>query len=340
MTRDLLGVGAIGLMVAAIFSANMDGNSTVSLEASAAFIKNIYEPLRPAASERRQVLLGRGIFATILLVSVYFTHQLANQGLMDVFKYILSVGTIVGPSFWLVYFWRRLNTRAVAAQMIISILLTVVAPNVIPLLPGMRTSPALTIQTTERFAPAEVKATEADVTAGRAARIGETIIKKERIPPTGIFYESVARQRPDDPTSPMEGKGLFRTQIWLLAELGIDFTGWRRPAISTASFLFDAITPFILLIVISLFTRRNSEHVLRDFYARIHTPAVADPDLDARLVLEKIENPELVERDKIFPGSDWEFWKPTRTDIVGFLACLGFVFLVIGLYMAVASIGG
>ncbi|MDB5034535.1 MAG: Na+/solute symporter [Chlorobi bacterium] len=339
MTRDLLGVGAIGLMVAAIFSANMDGNSTISLEASAALIKNVVVPIIPGFSERNQVRLGRFFLLLILLGSVFFAGALANEKIMVIFKYIISIGTVVGPSFWLVYFWRRLNTRAVAAQMIISILLIVVIPNLVPAFHDLRTSPALTRQTTERFVTSQFKATQADVTAGRARAIGESIARQERIPPSGIFFESVARQNPSDTTSPFEGKGLFRTQIWILSKLGIDFTTWARPAISTAGFLFDAIVPFILLIVISLFTRRNSEHVLRDFYARIHTPAVADPELDAKLVLEKIDNPELVERDKIFPGTDWEFWRPTRLDIVGFVGCVLFVGLIIGLYMMVAGIG-
>jgi SSS family solute:Na+ symporter len=59
MTQDLLGVGAIGLMIAAVFSANMDGNSTISLESSAAVVKNIYQPMLPDATERSQVILGR-----------------------------------------------------------------------------------------------------------------------------------------------------------------------------------------------------------------------------------------------------------------------------------------
>src|SRR5690606_16968041 len=155
----------------------------------------------------------------------------------------------------------------------------------------------------------------------------------ERIPPAGIFFESVVRHDPADTASVWEGRGLFRPQIWMLSKLGIDFRTWDRPAILSVALLFDAIVPFILLIIFSLFTRRNSEGVLRDFYARIHTPAVADPELDARLVREKIENPDLVERDKIFPGSDWEFWRPTRTDIIGFLVCVAFVVLIVGLYM-------
>ncbi|MBC8144250.1 MAG: hypothetical protein H7X80_01625 [bacterium] len=94
-----------------------------------------------------------------------------------------------------------------------------------------------------------------------------------------------------------------------------------------------------MLIVFSLVTRRNSEHVLRDFYARVHTPAVADPILDAQLVQAKIDRPELVEQDKIFPGTDWEFWRPTKFDMYGFAACVAFVLLIIAIYMAVASLG-
>ena len=52
----------------------------------------------------------------------------------------------------------------------------------------------------------------------------------------------------------------------------------------------------------------------------------------------KIDNPELVEQDKVFPNTDIELWKPTAYDIIGFLACLGFVALVIFLYMLVAGI--
>ncbi len=336
MTRDLLGSGAIGLMIAAIFSANMDGSSTISLEASAAAVKNVYQPLYPNAPERRQMLLGRIILALILLVSALFARQLANETLMTVFKYILSVGTIVGPSFWLVYFWRRLNTRAVAAQMIISIILTVIIPLQIPRIAG--TDPALTVQTTERMVNVESRATAEDVAAGRAASPGERLMSQERIPPAAIYFESVVRQTPADTASPLEGRGLFRPQIWLMSRVGVGFTSWSRPGILSAARLFDALLPFILLILFSMITRRNSESVLRDFYARIHTPAVADPELDARLVQEKIDNPDLVERDKILPGTDWEFWRPTRTDIVGLLVCIGFVALIVGLYMTMAAV--
>ncbi len=337
MTRDLLGVGAIGLMIAAVFSANMDGSSTVSLESSAAFVKNIFVPLVPDATERTQVMLGRTLVAAILLVSIFFANH--TDDILAVFKYVLSVGSIVGPTFWLVYFYRKLNTRAVAIQMIISIILIVVLPNVVPMVPGATTSPALTMQTREQFVRTTVRASEAEVRAGMATRVGERITHQERIPPVGIFFETVTRENPSDTTSRWRGSGLFRPEIWILDKLGFDFRGWRTAGISTASFLFDAILPFILLIVLSQFTPRNSEEALREFYARIHTPAVADAEEDRRLVQEKIDDPSLIEADKMFPGTDWEMWKPTRYDIVGFLACVGFVLIVIAAYVIVAGIG-
>ncbi len=340
MTRDLLGVGAIGLMVAAIFSANMDGNATVSLDASAAAIKNIYLPLARNASERSQIILGRIIVAVVLITSILVALQMQNQTIADVFTRILSVLSIVGPAFWLVYFWRRLTTTAVAVQMSISIILTVLAPFVAPaVFPGMRTDQALVAQTHEQVVQVEHRASAADVAAGKAVAVGTSIPYTERIAPAAIYFESVARANPHDPGSELQGKGPFRPQIWLLSACGVDFTGWRKSSIKSVAMLCDAIVPFIILIVVSLFTKRNSESVLRDFYARIHTPAVADPVLDAQLVREKIDNPELVERNKIFPGTDVEFWRPTRTDIVGLVACLGFVALIIALYTLLASIG-
>ena len=332
MTRDLLGVGAVGLMIAAIFSANMDGAATASLDASAAFTKNIWEPVRPGVSERSQVVTGRLVVGLILLGSVLFS--LAFDNVVEVFKYALSVGAIVGPAFWMAYFWRKVNTRAVAAQMIISLLITVVAANLVPALSSLNSDPALTLQTNERIVEYQTRATPRDVEAGLASSVGVEITTSKRIEPQPIFFSSLETNA--DGTS--RGGGTFRMNVWLLEKIGFDFRTWSRASIETAGFLFDAIFPFILLIAISLITRPNSEPVLRDFYARINTPSVADPEEDARRVQKKIDNPELVEQNKMFPGTSIEFWKPTKFDMLGFAACVAFVLLIIGLYMILSSI--
>ena len=308
MTRELLGVGAIGLMIAAIFSANMDGAATGSLDASAAFTKNILVQIRPGISERGQVLAGRIVIALILFGTVIFSITTFDD-IVAVFKYALSIGAIVGPAFWMAYFWRRVNTKAVATQMLLSVVITLALPNIVPAIDSLAEAPTLTI-------------TDAPSASGDAP------------PGEPIYFERLETGEDGE----VRGAGLFRANLWILDAAGLDITGWSAAERGTAAFLFDTVFPFILLILISLVTRPNSEPVLRDFYARINTPAVADPEEDARLVQQKIDDPELVEQNKMFPHTSIEFWKPTRFDIVGFLVCVLFVLGIIGLYLLLGNI--
>jgi SSS family solute:Na+ symporter len=337
MTRELLGAGFVGLMIAAIFSANMDQASSTSLEWSAAFIKNVLLPIRPNISEKKQVLIGRLIIILGLAGTVYFSMQVGD--IFVVFRYLLSVLTTIGPAMWLVFFWRRLTTTAVATQMILSVLITIVLPNVVPLLNNNRENPALTIQTPARTQMIQSKAIAADVAAGRAQYAGQIIEKIKTAPAAGIFYETVVRKNPEDPNSPLVGQGAFRVQVYLLSLLGVDFTHLTKPQVLTASFIFDIIFPFLILFGASLVTKRNSEKVLREFYAAIHTPVVADHEEDARRVQAAIDDHEIVERDKLFPGTDWEFWKPTKADIYGFILCWVVIGVIIWLYTAIMKIG-
>lgn len=337
MTRDLLGAGFVGLMIASIFAANMSTISGTSLEWGAAFTKNILFPLRPQTSETLQVLSGRIVIFVVLGGSIYFATKV--EDVFVVFKYILSIGTVIGPAIWLVYFWRRLTTRAVVTQMILSILVTIVIPNIGPEIPGMRAHPSLTIQTKPRIEVVKTKALREDVEAGRATAVGEVIEKTKVAPPTGIFYETVVREYPEDPNSKYIGQGMFRVQVYLVSLLGVDFTEMTKSQVTTVSFAFDTVFPFIILFGVSLITKRNSEKVLREFYACVHTPCVADQAEDARRVQMAVDNPEIVERDKAFPGTDWEIWKPTKMDVWGFVVLCLFVLVIIGLFYLVASIG-
>ena len=61
-------------------------------------------------------------------------------------------------------------------------------------------------------------ATAADVAAGRASRTGEMIAKTRRIEPVSVYFEEgVVRVDPQNPNSPKTGKGLCRTEVYLLA---------------------------------------------------------------------------------------------------------------------------
>jgi len=255
------------------------------------------------------------------------------------FKYVLSVGTIIGPALWLVYFWRRLTTKAVIVQMILTICTTVIIPNVAPNFDAVRKNPNLTTQTKERIVTIQTKALQEDVETGRANFIGQEIEKKKIHQPSAIFFDEVVRENPEDPTSRFVGKGAFRNQIYYFSLMGVQVRNLTKSQLASLSFVFDIIFPFIILFAVSLFTSRNSEKVLREFYGAIHTPAVADADEDARLVKEAVDNPEIVEKKKLFPGSNWEFWKPDRWDIWGFVLSWVMVGIIILLYIFIMRIG-
>jgi solute:Na+ symporter, SSS family len=337
MTKKLLGVGFVGLMVASVLAANMASKAGSSLEWSAAFTRNILVPLRPTTSEKMQIRAGRLVILIVLMGGIAFAYVVDD--IATVFRYVLSIGTISGPAIWLVYFWRRLTTRAVVIQMVLSILITVVVPNTVPLIKSLRESPALTIQTERRHESSIVHAKQEDVAAGAAQEVGQQITHTTVEEPTGVYFLTVRAKNPSDPASIKEGSGIFRFQLWLIGLFGVDLASFSKSGLSTLSFIFDILFPFIILFIVSLLTKPNSEPVLRQFYARVHTASHSDQEIDNAEVRKKIENPDLIEQDKVFPNSQWEFWKPTKQDIWGFALCWVGVLIVIAIYIGVMRIG-
>lgn len=316
MTRDLLGAGLVGLMIAAILSANMSAGN--NLEWAAAFTKNILLPLRPQTTDKAQILAGRLVIVVVIIGGIGFAYVVGD--IFVVFKYVLSIGTVVGPAIWLVYFWRRLTTKAVIIQMILSLTMTVAIPNIIPAIDSMRSDSSLTVETHER------------------KEIHERTGKEITIASAPIFFEKVERMNPSEPNSPKVGAGTFKPQLWVIDKLGFDLRTFSKAGLATASFLVDIIFPFLILFIVSLLTKPNSQKALREFYARINTPAVADPIIDRIEVEKKITNPELVEQNKLFPNTNWEFWKPTREDIWGFALCWVGVAVIISIYYLLVSL--
>jgi SSS family solute:Na+ symporter len=337
MTLELLGPGFVGLMIAAIMAGNMSTKGAVCLEFSAAFTQNILLPLRPKTGQRAQVNIGRLVIVIVLFSSIYFARRLDDVFLL--FKNIISIGTIIGPALWLVYFWRRLTTAAVVVQMVLSILTTAVIPSVAPMFEAVRTNPALTVQTPERVYVISTKAVAEDVTLGLADSVGQIVQKRKVQPPIAIYFDEVVRENEHDPASRLVGQGSFKNQIYYCSLLGVPVESMNKAQLSTISLLFDITFPFLVLFVVSPLTKRNSEKTLREFYGAVHTPTIADPEEDARRVKEAIEHPEIVESRKLFPHTDWEFWKPTKADIWGFIGCWVMVGVIIGVYLFLMTIG-
>jgi hypothetical protein len=69
------------------------------------------------------------------------------------------------------------------------------------------------------------------------------------------------------------------------------------------------------------------------------TPVDPDREIDAAKLAAAYANPEALEEKKLFPGSNFEFQKPSLLDIGGFVISVIICFGIIGLAMALVSIG-
>ena len=148
--------------------------------------------------------------------------------------------------------------------------------------------------------------------------VGQSIQKQHIIEPTGIFFEHVARSDPANPDSPKIGIGRFQAEIWVLSWFGFDFSGYKKSQLVATRFIFDAIFPFVLLFLISFFTKPVEKPFLDRFFAKMHTPVQKTDEEEAAALAESYKNPKKFNKDKLFPRSNWEIMKPGKWDFIGF----------------------
>ncbi|MDH5467437.1 MAG: sodium:solute symporter family protein [Candidatus Aminicenantes bacterium] len=316
MSKDLLFPGAIGLMLVGILAANMSTLDAGAVSYSALFIRNLYQPFWPNKSEKHYLLVGRVAIAVTLFGGIAVALLINN--LLVLFKYIISIPAIFGASIWLGFLWRRLTKSAVFTQVVICLIIYAVIPNLFQTLTWSRHNPSFLLQTKPKTLTVTVSALKEDVEKGRAEYIGQSIKKEHTMEPVGIFFEQVARTDPADPSSPQEGLGRFHAEIWVLSWFGIDFSHCTKAQLVAIRFLFDALFPFLLLFLISFVTKSVPKPNLDRFFATLHTPVQETPEEEKAALEDSYRNPDKFEKDKLFPGSNWEILKPTRTDFLGF----------------------
>ncbi len=316
MTLDLLFPGAIGLMLAGILAAKMSGLASQSVSYSALFIRNLYQPFVGPKSERHLINVGRVVIFVTLLGGVGAALFVGN--LLDLFKYFISIPAIFGASIWLGFIWRRLTKWAVIIQIFICFTIYAVVPNLFQTLDWARTNPSFLKETRPQTIFMITTALREDVEAGRAEKVGQKIEKQHIVEPAGVFFEEVAREDPSDPASSKIGIGRFNAEIWVLSWLGIDFTRFSRAQLNATRFFFDALFPFVLLFLISFLTRPVIKPDLDRFFARVHTPVEPTEEAEKRSLENAIQHPEKFEKQKIWPGSNWEILKPSWKDVLGF----------------------
>ncbi len=337
MTKDLLFPGAIGLMLVGILAANMSTLDAGSVSHAALFIKNLYQPLIPRKPERHYLIVSKFAIAAILLGGVVVA--LFIDDLLVLFKYSISVPAIFGASIWLGFMWRRLTKTSVAVQVVVCLLIYTVIPNLFQGWNWARTHPAFLKETLPRTVAIKTGALTEDVQAGLADHVGQTLEKPHVIEPAGVFFESVAHIDPENLNSPKIGIGRFHAEIWVLSWIGIDFSRFQKSQLVATRFFFDALFPFVLLILLSLMTRPAPKEHLDRFFAKLHTPVQKTPEEEQRALEEAYRNPRMYDHQKLFRRSNWELLKWTRMDYLGFFGSWVMVGIIIFLLWLMTSLG-
>jgi solute:Na+ symporter, SSS family len=138
---------------------------------------------------------------------------------------------------------------------------------------------------------------------------------------------------------PLQGHGSFRLEFLVYDFLGMDMKHRSDSMLATMELPTKIILPFLVMILASFMTSRNSEASLERYYSKMATPVVPDPQQDREALEKALADKASRESRKWLPGSDLEIERPKMLDILGFLGTFMICFLIIGLAIVVARIG-
>lgn len=291
LSRRLLGPGLLGLMLTGVLAANMSTVAAQTMSISALFVRNILAPLRPAAGEKAALRAGR--WTVFVALAVGIVAALSMDNVFSMLVLLQTVNVPFGATVMLMFFWRRLTAAGAWAGIGVAAVLTIVGPLALARVPAVRIHPALT----ER------------VTDGRGAL-------------AAVYFESVARQQPDDPASPLEGRSRLHLELVLLRAVGMDVAAWSPGGRFAARFFVAAVTPFFFLVFVSLVSRPPDRARVDQFFGKMKTPVGATPELEAAAIADTRREPRRFDHTKLLgAASSWEFGKWDRVDTLGFLGC-------------------
>jgi solute:Na+ symporter, SSS family len=291
MTNRLLGPGFIGLMLAGILAGTMSTLAAKALAIASLFVRNFWRHLRPETTQAESVRAARWTIFSVLALGVVSAE--AMNDVETLVKLVLTVNIPFGAAVILMFFWRRLSVPAVWVSVALSAFAILVAPLATAHVTGLARHPSL-VQTVE----------------GPAGK------------PVPVYFKQVVRTNPDDLTSPLEGRGRFNFECYALSRLGLNPAKLSPTGRETAQFLFDGFFPFVVLILVSLFTRPPDRARIDQFYGKMKTPVGATPELELAGMEETRRAPHRFDHTKLLgANSSWEFCKWHRVDTIGFLGC-------------------
>lgn len=302
LSRMLLGPGLLGLMLVGLLANSMDTAAAQSLSLAGLFVSNIYQPLRRGrAGERECVAAGRAAVVGVLGLGI--VAALSMRDVFSMLQFMMTVNVPFGAAVMLMFFWRRLTAPAVWTAVTVAVLFNTLSPVLLPRLDAIRAHPGLTTM----IAPAGGK-------------------------PVPLYFDAVGPERPDDPASRRVGRGRFHVELAVLRAVGVDVAAMSSGNRYAVRLFVAALTPFALLLLVSLVTRPPARDRVDLFFGKMKTPVAATPELDQAEMAATARDPRRFDRTKLFPRSSWEFTRWTRVDTLGFLACCAVSGSILGLF--------
>ena len=215
-SRELLGPGLTGLMLACLLAALMSSVDAYMLVSTALIVRNIYVAyLRPNASEKECLVVAR-ITGMVMVVGAILTALFY----MDVFKQLQLTWIfpiLFAAVFWLGMYWRRATTAAAWITVFFVAMLFFVLPGAVPRMTNWDSEQAYLVRnqwtrttTVRNAAPSDVarrnaaiqvwEASEAEDRGARPAElaIGESITESKLSGGKSIYWSEGVKPVNDD----------------------------------------------------------------------------------------------------------------------------------------------
>jgi len=337
LSRQLLAPGLLGLMLSGMLLGHMPSVGVYAVAVSGLITRNLYQPLFKGKSEAHYLRVGQLAIVVVLIIALIFAMCASN--VISAYTLMVTFNTFFGAAVFLTIFWRRLTAVSILIGTAVWVVIMGLIPLILPSVPTFRQSPSLLAETYEYTTTVTQGATALDVTAGSAQRIGQPISKPLVVLPTAVYFDKVARQDPRDPASPLEGIGRFNVENYTLSLLGIPVRHFTPALMTTARWAFDGLFPFVLLIVLSLFTPARELARSDRFFAKMRTPIAPTPELDRQEVQLSLSDPHRFDYKKILPRSSWQFTRWSLNDCLGFFGCWSIVIAILLLLWGVLQLG-
>ncbi|VTJ71182.1 Hypothetical predicted protein [Marmota monax] len=115
LVMELMPIGLRGLMIAVMMAALMSSLTSIFNSSSTLFTMDIWKRLRPWASERELLMVGRLVIVVLIGVSVAWIPILQGSNSGQLFVYMQSVTSSLAPPVTAVFilgiFWPRANEQ-------------------------------------------------------------------------------------------------------------------------------------------------------------------------------------------------------------------------------------